>query len=316
MTLILGIFGLLLLVAGADLLVRGASRLAVGFGVAPLVVGLTVVAFGTSAPEMAVSVRTAAAGEGALALGNALGSNVFNILAILGVAAIVSAQAVDSKLIRTDVPLMIAAAGLVWLFALDGAIALWEGAILFGLLVIYTGWTVVMAKKENVEVSLDEIAISSDPQSFFGSKPAQLGAIAVGLVMLVFGADLLVDAAVSIARKFGVAEVVIGLTIVAAGTSLPELATTVVAAFRGEREIAVGNVVGSNIFNALGVVGLAGLVGSPIEVPAQMLSVDLPVVFGVSVLVLPIIYTGSRVSRLEGLVLVAGLVGYWGWLLF
>ena len=315
MTLLLGILGLILLIFGAELLVRGASRLALGFGIAPLVVGLTVVAFGTSAPELAVSVRTSLAGDGSIALGNALGSNLFNILAIMGLAAIISPQAVDSKIIRTDVPLMIAAAGLVWLFAWGGTIAFWEAAVLAGLLVVYTGWTVWAARKEPSEASLDEVVVSSRFDRILGSVPAQVVALVVGLGLLVLGSGLLVDSAIIVARYFGLSEVVIGLTIVAAGTSLPELATTIVAAFRGEREIAVGNVVGSNIFNALGVVGLAGLAAGNIAVPDSVLALDLPLMVGVSVLVLPIIYTDSQVSRVEGALLLSGLVGYWWWLL-
>jgi cation:H+ antiporter len=315
MSIALGLLGLIILVVGADLLVRGASRLALGFGIAPLVVGLTVVAFGTSAPELAVSVRTSLAGDSAMALGNAIGSNMFNILAIMGIAAIISPQAVDSKLIRTDVPIMIACAAVVWLVAWSGEIARWEAAILTVLLVIYTGWTVWKARSEPTEIHLEEVVITSKLDRILGSKVAQIAAMAVGLGFLVLGSDLLVDAAVLIARFFGLSEVVIGLTIVAAGTSMPELATTVVAAVRGEREIAVGNVVGSNIFNALGVVGLAGVAGGAIAVPQTVLSVDIPLMFGVSVLVLPIIYTDSRVSRFEGATLLAGLVAYWTWLL-
>lgn len=313
MTIALGILGLILLIVGAELLVRGASQLAISWGVAPLVVGLTVVAFGTSSPELAVSIRTSLEGDGALAIGNALGSNVFNILAILGLAAVISPQMVESKLIKLDVPLMIAAAGLVWIFAADGTLAVWEGAILASLIVAYTVWTVLSAKKDPATV--DEADLPGEPEGMFGKRWVQVVAMVVGFGLLLGGAELLVAAAVEIARMFGMPEVVIGLTIVAAGTSLPELATTVVAAFRGAREIAVGNVVGSNIFNALGVTGLASITAGGIVVPETVLAVDLPVMFVVSLCVLPVIYTGSKVSRLEGAALLAGLVAYWGYLL-
>jgi cation:H+ antiporter len=313
MTILLGLVGLLLLIAGAELLVRGASHLAIGWGVPPLVVGLTVVAFGTSSPELAVSIRTAAVGDGAIALGNALGSNAFNILAILGMAAIISPQAVDSKLIKLDVPIMIAAAAAVWAFAYDGRLVLWEGVILLSALIIYTGWTVWMARKHPADVPVEDLPIVPDgPMS---KRWLQIVAMVVGFGLLLLGSELMVSAAVAIARIVGLPEVVIGLTIVAAGTSLPELATTVVAAFRGAREIAVGNVVGSNIFNALGVTGVASIAGGSIDVPTSLLAVDLPVIMLVSVLVLPIIYTDNEVSRAEGAVLVAGLVGYWMYLL-
>lgn len=288
--------GLAVLAGGAELLVRGASRLAAAAGISPLVIGLTVVAFGTSAPESAASFKAALAGQPDLALGNVVGSNIMNVLCILGAAALATPLAVHRQVVRRELPLMIAASALVWGLALAGGLGRLSGICLLAGAVAYTVFL------------LREARCDADGCKQAEDRPrgpravAWAGALAgIGLVLLVMGADWLVDGATGLARGLGVSELVIGLTMVAAGTSLPELAASLTAALKGERDMAVGNVVGSNIFNLLCVLGLAG-VAAPAGVPAapQALHYDFPVMLGAAVACLPVCLTGMEVSRAEG----------------
>ena len=298
MTVVLFVAGLGLLVLGAEWLVRGASRLAGALGISPLVIGLTVVAFGTSAPEVAVSVKSAWAGQPDLALGNVVGSNIFNVLFILGASAIITPLVVSSQLIRLDVPVMIGLSVLVFLLAGDGSIGRLDGALLFAGVVVYTAFQVRQSRKESAAIR-DEYAQEYAPKR--SSTPANLALVAAGLALLVLGSRWLVNGAVAFAQALGVSELVIGLTIVAAGTSLPEVATSILAAFRGERDIAVGNVVGSNIFNLLAVLGLSGLVApGGLPAPAALLRFDLPVMVAVALACLPIFASGAVIARWEG----------------
>ncbi len=296
--------GMAVLTFGAELLVKGSSRLAAAFGVSPLLVGLTLVAFGTSAPEMAVSVGAVLQDQPDLAIGNVVGSNVFNVLAILGLSALVAPLAIDRQLIRWDVPIMVGASLLVWLMCSDQAVSRFEGGVLFGLLLVYIGWSIWKARSDPTRVSE---AVGDTPPR----RPLRDGLLIIaGLALLIIGSELLLDAAVAIARGFGISELVIGLTIVAAGTSLPELATSVLATLRGQREIAVGNVIGSNIFNIFGVLGLSALVadyGLPVAKAAQ--HVDIPVMVAVAIACLPIFFT-RLISRHEGATLLALYVVY------
>jgi cation:H+ antiporter len=305
--------GLVALVAGAELLVRGASRLALSFGISPLVVGLTIVAFGTSAPEMTVSVGAVLNGQTGLALGNAVGSNVFNVLFILGLAALIAPLAVHLQVIRQEVPIMIGAALLVMVMSLDGRIGTFDSALLFGLLLAYTVFLVRQSRAQGAEAG-DYAAHGADTDGG-GSRTMNVLLLVVGLVLLAGGSEAMVRAAVSFARAFGVSEVMIGLTIVAIGTSLPEVAASVAAALKGERDIAVGNVVGSCVFNLLGVIGLGGLaaafvgtVGLP--VPASVMHFDLWVMLAALVACLPIFLTGREVARWEGAVFLAYYAAY------
>ncbi|MCU0836622.1 MAG: calcium/sodium antiporter [Chromatiaceae bacterium] len=299
MNLLLLAVGLVLLTAGAEALVRGASGIAARLGIPPLIVGLTVVAFGTSAPELAVSVAAAWSDQADIALGNVVGSNIFNVLFILGLSALIAPLAISSQLIRVDVPLMIGASILVLLFALDGTIGRVDGAILFTGLLLYTGYQIRQGQREQRAAAE---ATSGEEQDTPPGRWWQDPLLVVGgLVVLVLGSRLLVQSAVAIAQGLGVSELVIGLTIVAAGTSLPEVATSVVASLRGQRDIAVGNVIGSNVFNLLGVLGLASLVSpSGIAVAAQALQFDLPVMIAVALACLPIFVTGREIARWEG----------------
>lgn len=302
--------GIALLVGGAELLVRGASRVARGVGISPLVVGLTVVAYGTSSPELAVSVRSALAGQTDIALGNVVGSNIFNVLCILGLSAMVTPLIVPQQIVRLDVPIMIGVTLLTLLFAADGRLSVAESAILLAGMAAYTGFLVRASRRERAAVADEYAAEFSAAPTGRGGVLVQVVLVLAGLALLVLGARWLVDSAITMARSLGVSELVIGLTIVAAGTSMPEVATSLLAAVRGERDIAVGNVVGSNIFNILGVLGLSGTVGGGIEVAPAVLSFDLPVALAVAVACLPITFSGHLIARWEGMLFLAYYVAY------
>ncbi|HEX5360877.1 MAG TPA: calcium/sodium antiporter, partial [Fluviicoccus sp.] len=254
MTLVWLAAGLILLTFGADVLVKGASSLAGALGISPLVIGLTVVAFGTSAPEMAVSVSSAWKGAADIAVGNVVGSNICNVLLILGLSAVAASLVVQKQLVRFDIPIMIFFSLLVLAMSLDKGISRLDGAILFAGIVAYTVFLIREARREGVATVEGAEEIEANPMW------KNLAYIGVGLGMLILGSQWLVEGAVAIAKYAGLSELVIGLTIVAVGTSLPELATSVMASLKGERDIAIGNVLGSNIFNIGAVLGISGLV--------------------------------------------------------
>jgi cation:H+ antiporter len=303
--------GLVLLTLGADWLVKGASRLALTFGISPLVIGLTVVAFGTSAPELAVSVASAFSGQSDLAVANVVGSNIFNVLFILGVSALVTPLVVHRQLVRMDLPVMIGMSLLLFVLGTDGRIDLADGALLTGLIVTYT---VFLIRESRRDAAAAKEAASEVPVEK-GALPANLGFLALGLVGLVGGSKLMVDGAVGFARLFGISEVVIGLTIVAAGTSLPEVATSVTAALKGERDIAIGNVVGSSIFNIGAVLGISSLASlGSLSVSPSMQAVDIPLALAVSLICVPFFRTGYVLTRANGAVLLLAWVVYVAWL--
>ncbi len=308
LSILLLILGLAILTAGAEILVRGATGVARAVGLPSLIIGLTVVAYGTSAPELAVSVRSGLSGQADIALGNVVGSNTCNILLILGLSALVKPLAASAQLVRLDVPVMIGVSLLAWLLAANGSIERVEGVGLFLGAIVYTALLIYLGKRQATDM-----APSDTPRPPLSEKPPGLwvsvGQVVVGLVLLVLGARWLVGGAVILARMLGVSELMIGCTIVAAGTSLPELATSVVAALRGERDLAVGNVVGSNIFNILAVMGAAAAVTpGGIAVAPAALRFDIPVAVAVAGACLPIFFTGGRISRGEG----ALFLGYYG----
>jgi cation:H+ antiporter len=307
--------GLALLVGGGELLVRGASRLAAAVRISPLVIGLTVVAFGTSAPELAVSIQAGLAGNADLALGNVVGSNIFNVLFILGISALIVPLVVSSQLIRRDVPLMIGVSVLVLILGRDGNINRLEGGLLFMGIVAYTWWCIRQSRKESSQIQAEFARELPASQGSTSSIPVQFMLILAGLVLLGLGSRWLVGGAVFVAERLGVSELVIGLTIVATGTSLPEVVTSIVAAVRGERDIAVGNVVGSNLFNILCVLGLAGLITpGGVAVSSAALRFDIPVMIAVAVACLPIFFTGNVIARWEGGLFFLFYLAYTGYL--
>ena len=316
-TLLLFAGGLVLLLIGAELLVKGAARLAVSCGISPLAVGLTVVAFGTSSPELAVSVKACWAGQPDIALGNVVGSNIANVLLILGLSAAITPLAVRAQLVRFDVPVMIGLSVLVLVLGWNGTISRLEGFGLIGGLALYV-WLTLRQGRRAAREEAQEFEQAYDGRERVRGARAMAGLalmILVGLAMLTLGSQWLVNGAVSLARWMGVSELIIGLTVVAVGTSLPEVAASVVAAMRGERDIAVGNVVGSNIFNVLTVLGAtACITPAGIGVSPIALQFDIPVMIAVAAACLPIFFSGYCIARWEGFVFLGYYVAYTAYL--
>ena len=298
MTYLLFVLGLVALFFGGEYLVRGASAVARHFRLSPMVIGLTIVGFGTSAPELLVSVQAALAGQPAIAIGNVLGSNIANILLILGTSATIAALLIPARQLWRDLAFMLAATGAIWVMLLDGTVTRAEGGILFAGLIVFLATAFLTGKTEEEEADLGDI-----PQ--WKAWGMTLG----GLVVLVIGARLLVDSATEIARAYGISEAVIGLTIVAVGTSLPELATSVIAAIRKQTEIAVGNVVGSNIFNIFGILGLTALI-TPIPADPRFATIDMPWVAGTAVGLTILAFVLGGLPRIAGILLLAAYGGY------
>jgi cation:H+ antiporter len=308
--------GLVLLVIGAEFLVKGSSRLAAMLRIPPLIIGLTVVAYGTSMPEMTVSVMSALSPEGAdIAIGNVVGSNICNVLLILGLSSLIAPLAVSKQMIRSDVPIMIGVSLLLLMFSLDGQLSKVDGVILLIGGVTYTLSLIYQSSKQKVEQ--DEFteeygsAEPSTPLAWLRNTAYIIG----GLVLLVLGSRWLVDSAITIAEYFNISKLIVGLTIVAIGTSLPELFTSVIASLRGETEIAVGNVLGSNIFNILVVLGVSGIIApNGINVSQDVINFDAPVMIAVAFACLPIFYSGKRIERWEGLLFLFYYVAYTAYL--
>jgi len=308
--------GLALLIAGAEMLVRGGAGIATAIGVSPLVTGLTIVAFATSSPELAVCVQSALSGQADIAVGNVVGSNIFNILCVLGLSALIAPLAVSRQLVRLDVPVMVGVSGLLLVLALDGSISRPDGALLSAGLVAYTVWLIRQGRKESKGAGTDQPrgpAIAKARARWVIAT--DLALIAIGLAALVVGSSWLVSGAVAFARALGVSELIVGLTIIAAGTSLPELATSVVASVRGERDIAIGNAVGSSTFNILSVLGLSSLVApAGIGVSGVALRFDIPVMIAVAAACLPVFFRGHVIARWEGALLFGYYLAYLAYL--
>ncbi|MFW6750678.1 calcium/sodium antiporter [Pseudomonas glycinae] len=296
--------GLFLLIAGAELMVRAAVRLAARLHVRPLIIGLTIVALGSSAPQMAVSLQAVQAHTPDIAVSSVIGSSIFNILVTLGLSALIIPLRVSRQLVRLDIPLMIGASMLVFVLAWNEELGRLDGILLLGALALYLG-LLLRQSRHSTRPHSDQ---PHDPQApWFTSLLMIVG----GLGMLVFAGHLLLGAAVVVATDLGFSERVIGLTVVAVGTSLPELATSLIAALRGQRDIAVGNVIGANLFNLLGVLGFTALIApTPLSVSPNALDFDLPVMLGVALLCLPVFYSGYRVTRAEGLLLLGLYLAY------
>ena len=305
--IVMVVAGLLLLIAGGEALVRGASTLAARVGISPLVVGLVVVSAATSAPELAVTVGAVLEGEPDLALGNVVGSNIANVLLILGFSAILSPLVIKRQLVRFDMPIMVGMSVLLLVVSLDGQIGVLDGVLLLLGLVLHTVMSIVVSRRGGADPSSNGTPDEIKP------IPLWLAGLllVVGIGLLVLGAELLVTGAVAIATGLGISSLVIGLTVVAIGTSLPELATSIIALRRGERDIAVGNIVGSNMFNIGMVLGLPAIIfGDGIPVPAAAIALDLPLMLAAAVALLPIAFTGFIIARWEGAMFVALYVAY------
>ncbi|NWG21837.1 MAG: calcium/sodium antiporter [Chloroflexi bacterium] len=318
LTIVLFVAGIGLLIGGAEALIRGASRLAVALGISPLIVGLTVVAFGTSSPELAVTimaVRSGAAGAD-VALGNVVGSNIANVLLILGLSAVVVPLSVAAQIVRKDLPLLIIVSFIVYLFALDGVINRLEGVILTAGVIGYTIFAIIASRRESASIQAEYGEVYGPPHRGIRETFINLVLIGGGLGLLTLGSRWLVDGAVEFARLLGVSELIIGLTIVAVGTSLPEIAASVLAGVRGERDIAVGNIIGSCLFNLLAVLGTGSVIApGGIAVPENALAFDLPVMIATSIVCLPIFINGGEVKRWEGALFLAYYVAYTAYLL-
>lgn len=307
--------GLVALVAGGEGVVRGASRLAAMARIPPILVGLTVVALGTSSPELAVAVRSALAGEPDFVVGNVVGSNIYNVLLVLGASALLVPLLVDRKLIRWDVPIMVAASVGVLLLASDGRLDQLDGALLVAGLVAYLAFAVLQARRDRQSETDEFERHFPRPEPRLLSIAGHVAALLMGLGLLVLGAGWVVEGAVEIAEVLAFDRLVIGLTVVALGTSMPELATSLVAAFRGERDLAVGNIVGSNLMNILAVAGGTSLLSSSgIQVAPAALGFDIPVMVAVAVACLPIFFTGHCIQRWEGALFVGYATAYTAYL--
>lgn len=299
--------GLVLLYLGAEGLVRGSSSLAKRLQISPLVIGLTIVAFGTSMPELIVSIKTALSGQGAISIGNVVGSNIFNIAIILGLSAIIYPLKTEIKLLRVDTPIMISVSILFYFFFMDKQISRIEGIIFFSMIILYTYFSFYLSRHAD-QKEIKRISNESIPTRQFKNIYTEILLISISFALLIVGANLLVAGSISFAKMLGISEAIIGLTIVAAGTSLPELATSLVAAIRKNPDIAIGNVVGSNIFNIIGILGIASII-SPIKA-VEINTIDTLFMIIFSILLLPFMWTKFRLQRWEGFLLLTGYVLY------
>ena len=309
------IFGIVVLYFGAEWLVRGASRLASALGVSPIVVGLTVVSLGTSAPELVVCLVAALQGNPGLAIGNVMGSNLANIGLILGLTSLVHPLEVKHRVVWREMPIMLLITFSIYPIAFDGVLSWTDGLMLLVVLLAYLVWVFRSGHREEIKSSpspSDSIATSEGAVSLL--NPKDIGQVALGSAFLVLGGYCIVKGAVEVASALGVSEVIIGLTVVAIGTSLPELATSMVAAMRQEVDIAVGNIIGSNIFNLTAILGTTALV-RPIMIPETVLSRELAGVVFMSLLLLPILRNGWQIKQWEGALLLTAYIGMGWWLI-
>ena len=309
--------GLVALIFGAEIMVRGGAEVAVRLGISPIVIGLTVVSIGTSLPELAVGVVAVGEGSGALAVGNIAGTNVVNLLLILGLSALLVPLAMAARTLRFELPVMAGAAVLMLVLSLDGRLSRVDGIILVAGAVAYTVAVIRLTRREtptvireyDEEYPAGEVAVRT-------RTPLHVAMMVGGIAVVVIGADWLVDGAVGMARSFGVSDVLIGLTVVAIGTSAPELVTTVVSTIRGNRDIAIGNLLGSSIYNILLILGATCVVASEgLVLPASLVRIDIPVMVAVALVCIPVFVSGRRVSRGEGGAMVAAYLAYLTFLL-
>lgn len=311
------VVGMVILVITAELMVRSAVGISTALGIPSLIVGLTVVAFGTSAPEMAMSVGAALSGEGTdITTGNIVGSSTSNILVVLGTAALFGVIAVHSQLVRLEVPLLIVVTGGVWLMASNGVIGSAEGVILLVTLVVYTVVAYRLARAKALKAPIPDRVMKDAQDQARRKLPTNILLVVVSLGGLIYGAGLTVDGATDLAIAFGVSELLVGLTVVAVGTSLPELITSVIAVRKQQSDLAVGTILGSNLFNLLGVFGVTAVVGGGIEIPESMIRVDFPVAFLVTLIALPVLASGLVIERWEGGLMLGVYGAYVAYLLY
>lgn len=303
------VLSLVALYIGAGWLVKGSSEIAHKANISNLVIGLTIVAFGTSAPELVVSINASLTGQGDIAIGNVIGSNIFNVAAILGISAAIRPLQAKRQLTKIDIPILIVASIALVVLFWNGVLGRLEGGLFLAGIVAYTLFSLYYSRKHEKKVEEVRGELETQPQPWYKDVMYIVG----GLVILIFASQLMVDNAVSIAQALGVSEAVIGLTVVAAGTSLPELATSVVAALKKNQDIAIGNIVGSNLFNILAIAGTSSVI-HPI-VSKNVNYVDLLVMLGLSLVLFPLAKSGEKISRIEGCFLIAAYLGYLGWLL-
>ena len=297
--------GLLLLYYGAESLVSGSSRLALSFGVRPLIIGMTIVAFATSMPEMTVTLMASLKGSSDIAAGNVIGSNIANIGLILGVAAVLVPMSIAKSVLYRELPFMLAVSVLVYLLASDGQLSFLDGLVLFALLLAFLGYCLALARHSYLNSQSDEANVSVEKQR----RGSDWVLIVVGIIGLCIGAEMMVRSAVSMARVFGISELVIAMSVVALGTSLPELAASTVSAWKGEMDLSIGNVIGSNIFNLLFVLGVSPMI-RPIGVDSSLLSTQIPVMLAFSLGLIVLVVRRQRLSRRSGAILLAGYLAF------
>ena len=311
---VLLLVGIGLLVGGAELVLRSGTRLAARLGIPPLVIGLTIVALGTSAPELAVGIDAALVDAGSLAVGNIAGTNTVNLLFVLGLSAVIRPIGMDDRSLRIDLPVMVVAASAMLLMAWDGQLSRLDGAVLALGAVVHTVVTVRSTRKESAAVRAEfEEEFGRPVARGAGALAVELGALVAGIAVIVVGADLLVGAAEDLARQLGVSDAVIGLTVVAIGTSAPELVTMIMSTLRDERDIAIGNILGSSTYNILAILGVTALVpAGGIEVEPRLVNVDIPVMLLAALACIPVFVSGRRVTRQEGGLFVGSYLLYLG----
>lgn len=314
--------GLAILIVGAELTVRGASRLATAMRISPMVIGLTIVSVGTSTPELAVGITASHMGNGGLVVGNIAGTNMLNLMFILGLSAALRPLPIQSQVFRLELPVIVLSAGLMMALGWDGVLSQVDGVVMFSVGVVYTIALILLTRSESQKVKAEfreEFGPNAIPSTQMNWKWqfVNLAILISGIGLSVWGADLLVDGASGIARQLGVTETLIGLTIVAIGTSAPELVTTVISTFRNERDVAIGNLLGSSIYNILFILG-ATCVASPAGVPVEqdLLRIDIPLMALVTIGAIPVFLTGRNVSRWEGGLAVAIYLTYFFYLVF
>ncbi|WKG01740.1 calcium/sodium antiporter [Mycolicibacterium sp. HK-90] len=315
------VVGLIALAIGAEVMVRGGAQVASRLGISPILIGLTVVSIGTSLPELAVGVTAANEGSGELAVGNIAGTNVVNILFILGLSALIRPLAIKQRTLRFDLPVMAGAAVLLWVLALNGVLSRADGVILVCGAIVYTVVLILMSRRESREVKAEYVQAyaglpDEEPKHVGKGVFRHIAMTVVGIAVVIVGAEWLVDGAVGIARGFGVSDALIGLTIVAIGTSAPELVTTIVSTVRGERDIAVGNLLGSSVYNILLILGITCLVPADgLALSQNLVWIDIPLMVAAGLVCIPVFISGRRVHRAEGAAMVAAYLGYLAFLL-